>query len=105
MNRYGNRRFWLVFTLLTICSFGVLDGANAQSTASIATGQVANSGPSAGQIFDEAKEKVDVFEAAGWPPKGRFTLSPERTETYVEFNKRLWNAERLAGRRPRFYRQ
>lgn len=63
----------------------------AQSSESVAASQTsANSGPSTEQLFNQAIDKADEFEAAGWPPRGRFTISPERTEAYVEFNRRLW---------------
>ncbi|MGI9570080.1 MAG: carbohydrate porin [Desulfobulbia bacterium] len=63
----------------------------AQSTA--ANQASISSGPSSRVIFDEAIDKTDAeaeFDATGWPPKGRFTVSPRATQAYVDFNKRLW---------------
>ena len=68
---------------------GAAERANAQTSESVAAIQgTANSGPSAEQLFNEARGKADEFEAAGWPPRGRFTISPERSEAYVDFIQR-----------------
>jgi hypothetical protein len=73
--------------VLLVLSGGAIERAKAQSNRSVST----NSGPSVDQLFDEARQKGDEFDAAGWPPRGRFTLSPRFTKAYVDFNKRLWN--------------
>jgi hypothetical protein len=73
--------------VLLVLSGGAIERAKAQSNRSVAT----TSGPSADQVFERARRKVDEFDAAGWPPRGRFTLSPRFTKAYVDFNKRLWN--------------
>ncbi|MGI9371695.1 MAG: carbohydrate porin [Hyphomicrobiales bacterium] len=69
-----------------IASASGLGQANAQSTPA----QIANSGPTTQQLFDEALDKASEFDATGWPPQGRTTLSQSFTDAYVEFNRQLW---------------
>ncbi len=87
MQRFGRAGLGVLVALWAALAGAAVEQAEAQTS----TGQAANSGPSTDQVFNEALEKTDEFEAFGWPPKGRFTISPEFTNDYVEFNRRLWN--------------
>ena len=87
MQRFGRAGLGVLVAQWAALAGAAVEQAEAQTS----TGQAANSGPSTDQVFNEALEKTDEFEAFGWPPKGRFTISPEFTNDYVEFNRRLWN--------------
>ena len=81
----GLRSLLVVVFLL---ASGAIERANAQSNAAAVSAQ---SGPSLDQLFDEAIDKADEFDAFGWPAQGRITLTPQIMDVYVEFNRRLWN--------------
>ena len=80
------RRF--LFTTLAVALIWLGGGDRALAQTNPAA--VANSGPSIDQIFNQIQEKGDEFDALGWPPQGRFTLSPRFKQAYVDFNRRLW---------------
>ncbi len=79
---------WLAVLLVLVG--WTIQPANAQSRGAAASAQ---GGPSLDQLFDAAIDKVDAadeFDALGWPPRGRFTLSQPLVDAYIEFNKDLW---------------
>ena len=79
----------LLAGLLVLVGWAI-EQANAQSRGAVASAQ---GGPSLDQLFDEAIDKVDTadeFDALGWPPRGRFTLSQPLVDAYIEFNRSLW---------------
>ena len=82
-----------LLVVVFLLASGAIERANAQSNAAAVSAQ---SGPSLDQLFDEAIDKADEFDAFGWPARGRFTLTPQIMDAYVEFNKRLWNKYGIA---------
>lgn len=88
MRAVGRSGIQTVLAVLLVLMAGALERANAQTSAQISAAQ---GGPTTEQLFDQAIEKADEFDAIGWPPRGRFTPFPKFTQAYVEFNRRLWN--------------
>lgn len=71
---------------LCLLSLVASGSAVAQTAQSVAV----NSGPSAEQVFNEARGKAEEFDALGWPPRGRFTVAPRFADALVDLNRRLW---------------
>ena len=93
MQVVGKSGLRLLVAGVFLLASGAIEHANAQSNAAAVS---ASGGPTTDQLFDEAVGKVDEFDAAGWPARGRFTLTPQLTDAYVEFNRRLWNKHGIA---------
>jgi hypothetical protein len=93
MQVVGKSGLRLLVVVVFLLASGAIEHANAQSNAAAVS---ASGGPTTDQLFDEAVGKVDEFDAAGWPARGRFTLTPQLTDAYVEFNRRLWNKHGIA---------
>ena len=90
---FGKSGLRSLLVVVFLLASGAIEHANAQSNAAAVS---ASGGPTTDQLFDEAVGKVDEFDAAGWPARGRFTLTPQLTDAYVEFNRRLWNKHGIA---------
>ena len=48
------------------------------------------------QSVAELLERNEDFDAFGWPAKGRFTIAPEALDSYVEFNRYMWDKYRIS---------
>jgi hypothetical protein len=82
----GKANFVLFFTFI-LC---LIAYSPQQVHAQNAAAQAANSGPSTQQLFDQAIDKTEEFDSAGWPAKGRTTFSQKFTDDLVELNRMLW---------------
>lgn len=57
--------------------------------------QALANGPTTEQYLEDVMERVDdeldEFDAFGWPLRGRFPKLSKPAQSYVDFNRRLWN--------------
>jgi len=74
----------LAATLTALVLFSTFGPTNASA-------QGASTGASSEQSLRVLEKRIAEWDSFGWPKKGRFTVSQRALDSYVEFNKRLWN--------------
>lgn len=74
--------------LMTLAVAGMLVFSHTAPALAQAAGAT---GATVEQSVQELERRNEEFDTFGWPAKGRFNVAPDALQTYVDFNRYMWN--------------